>query len=94
MRHAALAGLFVGFLIIAPDGAYAFGGFESKMSNLTGQLIGVVLPLMSVLGLIYAAFLSISGSAEAKGKIFAVITASAIGFMAPQIIAFIQSAAG
>ena len=73
--------------------AMAFG-FESKMQNLTGQLIGTVLPLMSILGLVYAALLALSGDAAAKAKIITVLTVSLIGFLAPAIIQWLQRAAG
>lgn len=94
MSRVVFGGFILIFSMAIPEIAWAFGGFESRMNNLTNQLISVVLPLMSVLGLIYAVFLSVTGSGEAKGKIYAVLACSAIGFMAPQIIAFIQSAAG
>lgn len=68
--------------------------FESKVQNLTGQLIGTVLPLLSILGLVYAAILALTGDAGAKGKIMTIIGVSLIGFLAPAIIQWIQRAIG
>lgn len=86
---------FVGILslILVSEPAFAFG-FESKMQNLTGQLIGTVLPLLSILGLVYAAILALSGDAAAKAKIITVIAVSVVGFLAPSIIQWLQRATG
>ena len=87
----AISGLF-------PEAAHAQfiggGGFESRMNNLTNRLIGVVLPLASVLGLVYAVILALLGDAGAKGRIIMVIGCSIVGLLAPHIIGFFQSAVG
>ena len=80
-------------LILVSEPAFAFG-FESKMQNLTGQLINTVLPLLSILGLVYAAILALSGDAAAKAKIITVIAVSVVGFLAPAIIQWLQRATG
>ena len=95
--------LSVGFFLLVvlvvalmPDIANAqfSGGFESKMQGLTTKLITVVLPLVSILGLVYAVFLAITGDGAAKGRIITVIICSVIGFLAPHIISWFQSASG
>jgi hypothetical protein len=88
--------LVVGVLALTPELAHAqfAGGFEAKMQNLTTRLITVVLPLISVLGLVYAAILAVAGDGAAKGRIITVIVCSVIGFLAPHIISWFQSAAG
>lgn len=86
----------VAFVAFMPDLAHAqfAGGFESKMQGLTTKLITVILPLVSVLGLVYAVILALTGDGAAKGRIIMVIVCSIIGFMAPHIIGWFQSAAG
>lgn len=84
--------LIFGILLIVPEFAFAIG-FESKVQNLTTQLITVVLPLLSVLGLVYAVFMAVTGDGAAKGRIIFVISCSILGFLAPQIISWIQSVA-
>ena len=86
----------VAFVAFMPDLAHAqfTGGFESKMQGLTTKLITVILPLVSVLGLVYAVILALTGDGAAKGRIIMVIVCSIIGFMAPHIIGWFQSAAG
>jgi hypothetical protein len=86
----------VAVVAFMPDLAHAqfAGGFESKMQGLTTKLITVILPLVSVLGLVYAVILALTGDCAAKGRIIMVIVCSIIGFMAPHIIGWFQSAAG
>jgi hypothetical protein len=86
----------VAVVAFMPDLAHAqfAGGFESKMQGLTTKLITVILPLVSVLGLVYAVILALTGDGAAKGRIIMVIVCSIIGFMAPHIIGWFQSAAG
>jgi len=91
--------LILAIVIIAafmPEMAFAQfgGGFESKMQGLTTKLITVVLPLVSVLGLVYAVILALTGDGAAKGRIIMVIVCSIVGFLAPHIISWFQSAAG
>lgn len=80
-------------LAFVSEPAFALA-FESKMQNLTGQLIGTVLPLLSILGLVYAAILALSGDAGAKAKIITVIAVSLVGFLAPAIIEWLRRATG
>lgn len=79
-----------------PEAAHAqfAGGFESKMQGLTNKLITVVLPLISILGLVYAVILAVTGDAGAKMRIVMVIGCSVVGFLAPHIISWFQSASG
>ncbi len=73
--------------------AYGGSGFESKMEGINSSLITKILPLLSVLGLVYSAILAIQGDGEAKGKILMVMIASVVGFMAPVIIDWLKSIA-
>ena len=88
--------VILGILGLWTDEALAFigSGFESRMEHLTSRLVSVVLPLLSVLGLVYAVFLALIGDGAARGRIVTVIVCSVIGFLAPYIIRWFQSAAG
>jgi len=82
-------------LILIPSFAFAqYGNFESKMTGLTMKIITVVIPALSILGLVYCAILGLNGSAEAKQKAGVVIICSIFGFLAPVIIKFLQNSAG
>lgn len=85
----------IGTLAFFPETAFAqYGEFESRMSGLSNKLITVVMPSLSLLGLIYSAFLGLSGSAEGKQKMIVVIFCSVFGLLAPFIINFLKSAVG
>jgi len=86
------------FFTFFPEFAFAQGwgasGFESKLNNLTSSLINVVLPAVSILGLVYAAILATTGDTGAKQRMVMIIIASIIGFLAPIIINWFKSASG
>lgn len=93
----AFFGCIAGCLFLTPDLAFAqFGasGFESRLQGFTDSLISVILPAASILGLLYAALLAVSGDEGAKRRMVLVIMASVIGFLAPMIIRWFQSAVG
>ncbi|MCB9092874.1 MAG: TrbC/VirB2 family protein [Halobacteriovoraceae bacterium] len=73
---------------------YGGSGFESRVNSLTNSLITVILPAVSILGLIYAAILAATGDEGAKRRMVLVVIASMVGFLAPMIIRWFQSAAG
>ena len=82
-----------GFTFFHPAFALAYD-FETRTQGLTKGLVSTVLPLLSTLGLVYAAFLAVTGDAGARGRISAIIFSSAIGFLAPAIIEWLKAAAG
>ena len=88
----------VGSLILFTDPALAqsFGGsgFESRIQGFTNNLMSVILPAVAILGLLYAAMLAASGDEGAKKRMILVVIASVIGFLAPLIIRWFQSAVG
>ena len=88
-----LLGAFV-VLGVWPECVSAFSGFESRMKGLNQSLTSVVLPLVSILGLVYAAILAVTGDGAAKGRITMVIAASILGFLAGPIIRWIQTVMG
>lgn len=89
---------FIGSIILFTDPALAqsFGGsgFESRIKGFTNNLISVILPAVAILGLLYAAMLAASGDEGAKKRMILVVIASVIGFLAPLIIRWFQSAVG
>lgn len=65
-------------------------GFEGKMANLQRKLSSFILPVMSVLGLVMAAILAATGNESARSKIWFCLIGSAVGFLAPYIIGWLQ----
>ena len=89
-----ILGLISAF-IFSPEFALAnFGGFESRVTSLTRSVVTVILPALSILGLIYASMLAVTGDGAAKSRITTVVVCSVIGFLAPLIIKWLQSASG
>lgn len=85
----------VGVCALFPELALAqFGGFESRVTGLTRSIVTVILPALSVLGLIYASILAVTGDGAAKGRIVTVVVCSIVGFLAPLIIKWLQQASG
>lgn len=91
--------LVITVVYIAPEISFAqsFGGgagFESKINNLTNKLLKFMLPAISIIGLIYASILAATGDENAKKRMVLVVIASIVGFLAPLIIGWMQSAVG
>ncbi len=79
--------------------AQSYGGvgadeLSGRVAGLTGKLITVVLPAISILGLVYAAILAVSGDQGAKGRMILIIIACIVGCLAPIIIHWLQGAVG
>ena len=90
----AVAMLAVGILAVVailsgPELAHA--SFESSLIDLKSKLSGVVLPLLSVIGLLIAAFSYLTGNPEAKRHITYALIGAGVGFGAQAIIDFISS---
>ena len=88
---------FVAFMTLVPDMAFAdYGGgeFQNRMSGLTRNLVNVLLPAVSILGLVYAAILAAMGDEGSKQRMIMVAVASIVGFLAPILIRWLQSIAG
>lgn len=68
--------------------------FEARTQALTSNLITTLLPLLSTLGLLYAAILALSGDGGAKARVITVVVCSIIGFLAPHFIEWLKLAAG
>lgn len=84
----------MGICVCMPEFALAFDEFQTRVTNLTGSLVTVVLPALSILGLLYASALAVTGDGAAKGRIATVIGCSIVGFLAPVIIKWLQSVSG
>jgi hypothetical protein len=88
---------FVAVMTLVPDLAFAdYGGgeFQNKMSGLTRNLVNVLLPAVSILGLVYAAILAAMGDEGSKSRMVLVVIACVVGFLAPLFIRWLQSATG
>ena len=93
-----MAAAFVAAMMLVPELSFAdyYGGgeFQSRMSGLTSNLVNVLLPAVSILGLVYAAILAAMGDESSKSRMVLVVIASVVGFLAPLFIRWLQSFMG
>lgn len=83
--------VLVTMLAIAIHPNVAHASFESSLIDLKSKLSNVVLPLLSVIGLLVAAFSYLTGNPEAKRHITYALIGAGVGFGAQAIIDFISS---
>ena len=70
--------------------AIGYGSVESTLGAIQGKLIGTILPLASILGLVFAGLSFAAGSPNARNHLMLAIVGAVVGFGAPSIIAFIR----
>lgn len=90
-RTLLIAALALTTLTIAIHPNVAHASFESSLIDLKSKLSNVVLPLLSVIGLLIAAFSYLTGNPNAKQHITYALIGAGVGFGAQAIIDFISS---
>lgn len=79
--------VMVGLGLLMPELAHA--GLESSLMGIKSKLTGVILPLLSVIGIAIAGISFFTGNPNAKQHIFYAIVGCIIGFGAQGIVDFI-----
>ncbi len=64
---------------------------ESSLAAVQTKLIGTILPLVAIIGLVFAGLSFVAGSQNARSHLILAIVGAAIGFGAPSIVSWIQS---
>ena len=77
--------------VIAAHPNVAYADFEGSLRNVKSQLSNVVLPLLSVIGLLAASFSYLTGHPEAKRHVTYALLGAALGFGSQAVIDFISS---
>ena len=77
------------WMLLAP--AMAFASVESSLMAVQSKLINTVLPLVGILGLVFAAISFFTGSQNARSHLILAIMGAVVGFGAPSIIEFVQT---
>jgi hypothetical protein len=83
--------LVLGMLSIGLLASPCFASFESSLVDIKSKLTGVVLPLLSVIGLGFAALSFVTGNPEAKRHVTYALVGAVVGFGAQAIVDFIAS---
>lgn len=88
MKHRFLIlGFFVLTMMLLPDLAHA--GLESSLVGIKTKLTGVIMPLLSVIGIAVAAISFFTGNPNAKQHIVYAVLGCMFGFGAQAIVDFI-----
>lgn len=75
--------------LLVPELAVA--SVESSMMALQQKLLGTILPIISVLGLLFAGLCYLTGSPNARSYMWAAIVGAGVGFGAESIVSLIRS---
>jgi hypothetical protein len=78
----------IAMAILLPQIGYC--SVESSLGAIQSKLITTILPLVAILGLVFAALSFVAGSPNARGHLILALIGAAVGFGAPSIIAFIR----
>jgi type IV secretory pathway VirB2 component (pilin) len=79
----------VGLLTFFPE--FAMASVESTLSNVQDKLVSTILPLVAILGLIFAGFSFVMGSPSARSHLILAIMGAFVGFGAQSIVSLIRS---
>jgi hypothetical protein len=83
---------FVFLICLVLGSELAIASVESSLMGVQLKLTRVILPMLSVIGIAWAAFSLMTGNERAKTHIWYAIIGSAIGFGAQAIVDFISQA--
>lgn len=86
-KQIALIGVLGLAMILAPDFAHA--GLEDSLFGIKAKLTGVILPLLSVIGIAIGAISFFTGNPNAKQHIVYAVLGCIFGFGAQAIVDFI-----
>ena len=87
-RYLPLIAVGTVLIMLSPD--LAMASVESSLAAVQSKLIDVVLPLVGIIGLCFAACSFFVGNPNARNHLFLAMVGAAVGFGAPSIIAFIR----
>ena len=79
----------IGMTLLFPQ--LGFCSVESSLSAIQSKLVGTILPLASVLGLVWAGISFVMANQNAKAHLTLAIIGAVIGFGAESIISLIRS---
>jgi len=63
---------------------------ESSLMTIQTKLVGTILPLVAILGFVFAGFSYLSGNANARNHLMLAIVGALVGFGASSIVSFLR----
>jgi len=82
--------LFIVLAIMLLMPTIGYCSVESTLSNIQNKLINVILPLVAILGLVWAGLSFVMGNQNARNHLMLAIFGAIVGFGAPSIVNFIR----
>ena len=82
--------LAIGLAISTLTPELCLASVEGTLSAVQSKLVDVILPLVAVLGLVFAGFSFVSGSPNARQHLILAIIGAAVGFGAQSIVSFVR----
>jgi type IV secretory pathway VirB2 component (pilin) len=70
--------------------ATAGASVESSLMTIQTKLVGTILPLVAILGIVFAGFSYLSGNANARNHLILAIVGAVVGFGASSIVSFLR----
>lgn len=80
----------VATLVMTAMPEMALASVEGTLTAIQSKVVNVILPLVAILGLLYAAFSFISGNPNARSHLIFAIVGCIVGFGAQSIVNFIR----
>lgn len=78
------------FIVICTIPIIAGASVESSLMSIQTKLVGTILPLVAILGFIFAGFSYVSGNANARNHLILAIVGAIVGFGASSIVSFLR----
>lgn len=82
-----LISFFAIYLLTATTG---YCSVESTLTAIQGRLVSTILPLVAILGLVFAGLSFAAGSPNARNHLVLAIIGAVVGFGAQSIVSFIR----
>lgn len=82
---------FLIFIVLLIIPKFCYASVESSMLALQQKLLGTILPLLSVLALLFSGLAYLTGSPNARSYLGAAITGAVLSFGAESIVTLIRS---
>lgn len=68
----------------------ASASVESSLMTIQTKLVGTILPLVAILGFVFAGFSYLTGNANARSHLVLAIVGALVGFGASSIVSFLR----
>jgi len=82
--------VFIVIIALLAYSPFAYAGVIETLNNIQSVLTAKILPIVAILGLVFAAFSFAAGSQNARAHVSLAVIGALIGFGAPAIVNFLK----